>query len=56
MLRVTAILDPHILHKQDKKLLYAMAYSGYKQLQTRIDEEGCGVVFAALTHNPREYE
>lgn len=35
------------LHAIDKKLAYAYAYGGFRYFQARVDEEGCGAVYAA---------
>jgi hypothetical protein len=37
------------LYTLDRELAFAWAYGGRKLLQTRIDEEGCGAFFAAIT-------
>lgn len=42
-------LDLEELHKIDKAVAYAVGYGSTKPLQLRIDEEGCGAVFAAIT-------
>lgn len=36
-----------MLHALDKQLAYLFAYGAFEAVQTRIDEEGCGAVFAA---------
>ena len=40
--------DLAALHKIGKRELYAKLYGSIKPLQQRIDEEGCGAVFAAV--------
>jgi hypothetical protein len=42
------VINIYALHKIDKPLLYAYLYGSRKGLIERIDEEGCGAVFAEL--------
>ena len=37
----------HAMWAFDKGLAYAGMYGSYRVIQQRIDEEGCGAVFAA---------
>lgn len=39
------------LRKLDKRLLYAWLYNCDRVIRERIDEEGCGVFFAAVYHH-----
>lgn len=46
-------IDPAKLHAISKVTLYSAMYSNEKLLQEKIDEEGCGAVFAELKHGMR---
>lgn len=41
------ILDHGALRKFSKHIAYSVCYSGFKAVQERIDEEGCGAVMCA---------
>lgn len=51
---LNAAIHLFMLHAIDKQLAYLFAYGAVDAVQTRIDEEGCGAVFAAAKDWPDE--